>query len=376
MIITTDIEGALKFYRLQNRSRKLIQDMYLPLDELWSRKGAGKSTTGKSLTFKGDTAPEIDYPLLLPLPKKRMVVFLLQKDEYYILTGSGNLYRIYSKVPNNAQYFRINNGAELLLQNLSVKQNGRYALGLNDNGEYIIAAFYPKEMYVSILNLITRKYYKEKVSLKGNPNEYSIFEDNGLYIFNQTAGECFMLSIVSEELNLINTGKVKSNLTKNFKDAEERIKSFEKGYVAHNLLLNLMPLCITKQSQLQFNKHLLDFNEEHSNYRSIRFKSNRDFAQEVKAIYNKKEQRFVFPDGSSIYRDGQGMLMFKSSDSSIPLIFMTNIFNVELAVATDTCFAGNKNYFSGKMGQSILSIADFHKKYFEPFINTIITYGN
>ena len=374
-IITAETEGRLNFYRIQNRGRKLIQQICLPLEELWTKKPLEHSEKLNHSGARGDTAPDVVYPLLLPPPKKRMAVFSLQQGEFYLLTGSGSLFRTAVNLPEDkGEHFRIHKGVELLLNNLSVNQNGEYALQLNDCDEYILAAFYPKGMYVCILNLNTREYHKKKITLKGKADEYWVFEDQGFYLFNEIIGEYFSLYVYNDEL-YIDQVEPKRDINKRFLDTKKRIERFEKSFVNNSVLLNFMPLCISQQNNFQMNRHRLLINKSYPDYATINLISNKDFVPSVAAVYEKTGCRFVFPDGSAIYSDGLGMLIFKSSNETIPFIYMPTTLHVELAMATATCFAGNKNYFKEEAGQQQLSIEEFETTYFQPFINTILSHG-
>jgi len=376
-IITAETSGNLNFYRIQNRGRKLIQHIYLPLDELWSKKPAQQQVKSKHSIVKGDTAPAVNYPVLFPPPKSRMAVFSPKKDLFYMLTGTGKLFKTYiENSDDNKRYYRYHKGAELLLQNLSVNQNGQYALQITEDGEYLLAAFYATEMYVSILNLNTREYYKKKIVLKGAADKYSIIYDNGFYLFYDTpvVGEYFSLYVHKGDLHINNIGP-KSGFTKYFSEAKKRIETFENSFIDNTVLLNFLPLCITEKNELQLNKHRLVFQKDYSKQLYISLLSNRDFVPKVEAVYEKTASRFVFPDGSAIHRDGLGMLTFKSSDANLPYIYMPTTLNTNLAMATDSFFAGDKNYFKGEFGQKIIPIEEFEERFLKPFILVITSHG-
>ncbi|UUC44914.1 hypothetical protein [Flavobacterium cerinum] len=373
-IITAGTEGILNFDRLQNRGRKRIQHIELPLEELWTKKKSGKSKKSDKEIWKGDTLPETMYPILLPPPRKYMAVFPLPKDEFCLLTSTGMLFKTQVTIPDDEHYFRIHKGMELLLNNLSVKQNGDYALQINKNGEYILGAFYRKEMYLSILNLNTREYHQRKIALKGDANAYRLVEEGGFYCFSEVNNEYLHFYVDKDEL-MVDEVTQKRYLGQRFSDTQKRTKRFTQSFIDHNVLLNFMPMCITKDKQLQLNKHLLNINTLLPRIAAINLISNRNYVPAVEAVYEKMLNRFLFPDGSAVYRDGMGMLIFKSSNEEIPTIYMPTTLDIELAMATDTWFAGNKNYFKGEAEQKIITIEEFEKYYFAPFINTILNHG-
>lgn len=374
-IITAETEGNLNFYRMQNRGRKLMQHIYLPLDELWAKKANNSNVKQpKNVAYKGDTVPDEIYPILSTLPKKRMETFILNKTEYYILTNNGMLFKVNEKPKGADNYYKAHKGSELLLHNLSVKPGGRYALQLNEDGEFILAAFYRKEMLITMLNLQTREFHKKKISLKGNADDYVLFEDNNFYLFDINVRECYRIMIHKGELH-INDISLNNNIEKDYHDYITKIDLFINSISNHDVVLNLMPLCITKEKTLQFNRHNLDINLRHSNYNSIDLVARRKFIPDIEAVYEKINKRFRFPDGSAIYRDSIGMLILKSSNADIPTIYMPTTMNLQLAMATQEAFTGNNSFFKGNPGQKIIPIAEFNTKYLQPFINTIVNHG-
>ncbi|AWH86615.1 hypothetical protein HYN59_16525 [Flavobacterium album] len=375
-IITTEAGGSLNFYRVQNRSRKLIQHIWLPLEELWAKKPAGKkSPPSKHTTGRDSTVPEINYPILVPPPKSHLAVFALRDDEFFLLTNAGTFFRISVTLPENkGHYFKMHKGAELLLHDLSVNQNGLYALQVNEYGEYILAAFYPKAMYVSMLNLNTREYHKKGVSLIGGVSGYSIVEDDGFYLFNEAAEEYLLLSVRDTELD-VRRALPPDGILQRFTDTKKKIERFNNIFTYKSVLQNFMPLCITKQGQLQINKHRLNINDPSVYHGSIILTGNRVFEVAVQAVYEWKSKRFVFPDGSAVYSDGFGILTLKSSNPDIPAIYMPTTLHVPLAMATDTCFVGSDDYYNDTKGTEYIAIDDFDAKYFQPFINTILNHG-
>ncbi|UTA66942.1 hypothetical protein [Emticicia sp. 21SJ11W-3] len=377
-IITVEADGNINFFKVQNRGRKLIQHIYLPLEELWSQKPSpsGKTQQPHATKVRGNTTPDLNYPILLPPPKKSIAVFSLNKDVFYQLTNSGHLFKTQVEIPSDAHhYFRHLKGAELMLQNLSVSQNGKYALDVNEDGNYILAAFYPNKMYVSVLNLNTGEFHKQKIQLKGQAYDYSIFYNNGFYLFNKTIKENFKLIVQNEALHIKHVESLE-HLNGFFMEVKERIDIFEKGNVGNDILQNFNPLFVTKKKQLQLGKHCLAFDKRSSNYTRISLVTSRDFVPAIESVYEKKENRFLFPDGSIIQRDKLGMLIFISSDRSIPTFYLPTTLNTELAMATDSCFAGSKDYFKEEPAHmEIISVEEFEKRFLQPFINTILSHG-
>lgn len=372
-IITADTDGHINFYRIQNRGRKQIQHIYLPLDELWAQKPKQPRKGGGKQSPKGDTAPTINYPILLPLPAKRRAVFMLNKDEFYVLTGAGAFYKTQVVVPDHNNYFRFHKGGELLLQNLSVTAGGWYALAQTTDGEYLLAAFYKNEMLVSLLNLNTREYHKTKVTLKGNPAGYKIIDSDGFYLFNTDEDACYGIYFHGNELSVVPEEK-KADLEYEYTEAKKKTDRFESGLMNYNALSDFLPTCITKENKLQFNKYRL-YVSNSANHGYINLMQDRNYVPAIEAAYEKGQNKFTFPDGSTIYRDNLRVITFTSSDPGIPPFYMPTTIDTQIAMATDAFYAGSTNFYNDDAGQEIISVEYFEKKFIKPFIETILNHG-
>ncbi|WP_296147275.1 hypothetical protein, partial [uncultured Flavobacterium sp.] len=79
-------------------------------------------------------------------------------------------------------------------------------------------------------------------------------------------------------------------------------------------------------------------------------------------------------DGSTITcRDGIAIL--ESSDKSIPTIYIPMITNANTAMSTKYEFSGNDYFLPKANSLTLISTEDFHEKYINPFISTILEYG-
>ena len=78
---------------------------------------------------------------------------------------------------------------------------------------------------------------------------------------------------------------------------------------------------------------------------------------------------FKFRDGSSVELKPAGMLLMKSSRSSVPTIYIASILHINLAAATETHFSGNLVFF--KSG-SIIRVDSFYQTYYKKFIDAIL----
>jgi hypothetical protein len=87
----------------------------------------------------------------------------------------------------------------------------------------------------------------------------------------------------------------------------------------------------------------------------------------------RRVNEFVFPDGSIVEVNFAGMVILKSSNSSIPLIFIPTVLETRLGMATMTEFAGND--FFKKTEKESIGVIQFSERYMKPFLKNIIAHG-
>lgn len=80
------------------------------------------------------------------------------------------------------------------------------------------------------------------------------------------------------------------------------------------------------------------------------------------------------PDCSEIHLK-DGILRLRSSDHSIPTIFIPFVTGLPSALATNEYFAGNEYFLPYNCNLNIIGIDEFHLKFIQPFINNIVNHG-
>jgi hypothetical protein len=94
---------------------------------------------------------------------------------------------------------------------------------------------------------------------------------------------------------------------------------------------------------------------------------------EAESIGNNK---FRFPDGSTITINRTGMIILKSSDLSIDTMYIPSVIDGALGIATKNTFSGYEYYLNPHAGkQEKMDSRKFWQEYMEPFINNIRLYG-
>ena len=378
-ILEPDVSGSITFYKIANKGRKFIQQLSLPLEELWNSTPKTPENTGKKRT-KTKGYAEVQYPILYPLPQQEMVRFVLG-PYIYLLTPGRSLYKTFV---NENDYHNKYKGAELIFENLSVKSGGIHTLASSENN-LILISYYEKDQLVSYHNLDTAEYHKTEFKL-ADDNSYKIqawHDTDGelieTYLFNFEAKKGYILRLKNNKIEISLT----SNVSEVMQLHVEGIKKINN--LAHkpgnNILQNLPLVCIDDKSRLRFSaKHVLEmhFNTHSDRYDQLTITVNRVGKPRIHATYNNLGNgrgEFSFPDGSRIQKNSKGLLTLTSSNNDIPVIYLPLSTQFSLGIATENDFAGNIYFYNPQRELTQLSLREFDSKYLKPFIKTIEDYG-
>lgn len=363
-IISTDAVGNLNFYRVQNKGRKAIQHIYLPLDELWKEKP--KERTGKTAQNKREIDFPESYPILFPLPANVLAKFKVDGD-YYLLSNSRNLYKTGVRIQSSLPYSE-HLGAKQLLSNLSIKSEGNYCLGRDAEGNFILVSFFPNDHLLSWHNLNTSEYGKRTVDDADRTSEL-VYNGGEFHFIDPIRSICHKIR-KDGELKMQPVVEDTSLLVQYAQD--NTALEFFKHRPGSNILQNCMPVFIDAQDRLCFNKHCLRLNTEYDErYHCFDLRVERYNTHQVDGVYDKGRGCFVFPEGSTVRRDPRGIMILESSDPNIGKIYMPASVSFALGLSTEDEFAGNEYFYDTENGIRRITIGDFHKRHVIPFIKHI-----
>jgi hypothetical protein len=130
-VITTHLNGTVNIYRNQNKGRKHLQKIVLPLEELWSRKEAKTKRVKSNIAIAGSEV-RYNYPLHFALPQNPIAKFYFE-EKYYFLTSNKSLVVTYLDLSKrDPAYHHISHncykGTSILFENISIKAGGVYGL--------------------------------------------------------------------------------------------------------------------------------------------------------------------------------------------------------------------------------------------------------
>ncbi|MDQ8142769.1 hypothetical protein [Chryseobacterium sp. CFS15] len=369
-LVTTSAEGELNFYKHHKGTRKHVQKIMLPLQELWAnppkRNQRGENNSPRS---KKAGVP-LNYPILFPTSKNKIATFLYE-GEFFILSSKKQLLKTYlSDNYYNKNYYdqyKIHRGCEVLFEDISVRPKGQFALAKNKQQQFILCHYQPDKKLISKLNLNTKEY--SELSLSGHKiPRYLSFK---LIYFNKKFYlDCLDNSWIGE-INIdgnisLEESKMHKDISKNDSKVETELNKLNN--IGVKILNNFNNVGINIELGLVISNHELTKNYDNS----LVFYRNK-YPMKMYAQQNKN--RFTFSEGSEIITDSRGMLTFKSSNQNVPEFYIPSTEVGYLALASHTEFGGSEYYLPETTLLKIRKMEDMILDYLEPFIHQIVEYG-
>jgi hypothetical protein len=413
-IVITNTDGVINFYKNQNKGRKHIQKMVLPLEELWKRKKVNK----KKKTSKKREAITNDFPLLYPVERSYHTIFKDSDSGYYnyindeLFQFSSSFEKGYYKIADNLPF-----------------GTGKYILKINYLQE-IILYHYDGNTFSSY-NLKTKELIKSRI-ITFNINEIYFFNyKNVIYFF---IGQIFY--IIKDDLTVEITRSISNDVFNlYYSDLDQFIKRFKKSKVKYNVLKNVLSINVNELEHSHQNKYFIHINNYYFSTTSfvipysISVNYKYDFFQKVNLILKsqgskpenvikelksnsnyslKKCSDIVYGDLETIlkdvtldkaeflkgklekegaicyienecfeYIDGskitnkEGILVFESSNANIPVFYIPFVNTMESALISETEFSGNEYFYNKEYQLDKISIDSFYDKYINPFFNNL-----
>lgn len=370
-LVTTSANGELNFYKYHKGTRKHIQKIMLPLQELWANPPERRLRRESKFSGNGKKANvPFNYPILFPAPINKIATFLYE-GEFFILSNKKQLLRTYlSDNYYNRNYYdtyKTHHGCEILIDDISVKPKGQFALAKNKQRDFILCQYQPDKKLISKLNLNTKEYSELNLTGKNIPvKSQLIYFNKSFYLHLDDIPYSNKIAIdgnVSFEEAFVNEKEIYKN---NLRVGSELNKLIHSGL---KILNNFHNIGINTEKKLVISNNELNklYNED-----SITFYRN-NYPLEICAEQNKN--KFTFSDGSEIITDNRGMLTFKSSNKNIPEFYIPSTEYGNLALATNTEFGGSEYYLPQNTLLKVRTMKEMYVEYMERFIDQIWEYG-
>lgn len=364
-VIATEEEGKIDIYRNQNHSRKHLQSIQLPLEQLWSNKNKRVQNRQDSpknyLDIKGTK-----YPLLFP-PQRTRQVLIDNDNNMFAISNDKKLFRL----PDSSSNVSVQNGWHLLLDQLP-SGSTHFVMGQIENGPHILFCYIAKDKKVILLNLSNGEQKHIHFSEHPELNFYSVivFKDNKFtYQFSgkQWAFSYQQAGVVKEEI-------YEKQLYHHYAARNVAANRAKNKINAHNFLKNVKSVYIDRQFNLFVNSHKLNINQQNQ-IKLIQLRSVGNANVFIKATRSDEYKNiFEFPDGSSVGIHQSGLLILKSSDKNLSPIYIPTVLDAPLGITTSKEFTGNSFYwnkFYMEEALHIISPQTFYSRYIKAFTQNI-----
>lgn len=367
-LVTTSANGELNFYKHHKGTRKHIQKIMLPLQELWANPPKRQRENKFSGIGKKASVP-FNYPILFPTPINKIATFLYE-GEFFILSNKKQLLRTYlSDNYYNRNYYdtyKTHHGCEVLIDDISVKPKGQFALARNKKGDFILCQYQPDKKLISKLNLNTKEFSELNLTGKNIPLKSKvIYFNKSFYLHLDDIPYSNKITVdgnISFEESFVNEKEIDKN---NLRVESELNKLNHSGL---KILNNFHNFGINTEKELVISNNKLNQYIENS----VKFYKNTS-PLEICAEQNKN--KFTFSDGSEIITDNRGMLTFKSSNKNIPEFYIPSTEYGNLALATNTEFGGSEYYLPQNTLLKVRTMEEMYDEYMRRFIDQIWEYG-
>ncbi|MBL7880638.1 MAG: hypothetical protein JNN23_12430, partial [Chryseobacterium gambrini] len=245
-LVTTSANGELNFYKHHKGTRKHIQKIMLPLQELWANPPERRQRRESKFSGNGKKANvPFNYPILFPAPINKIATFLYE-GEFFILSNKKQLLRTYlSDNYYNRNYYdtyKTHHGCEVLIDDISVKPKGQFALAKNKQGDFILCQYQPDKKLISKLNLNTKEYSELNLTGKNIPEDHQLIYFNRYFcLYNENSDMIHLITIegnisleyiLNDKLIYRNHGKVQLEIKKLYNSGLKILNNF------HNFGIN------------------------------------------------------------------------------------------------------------------------------------------
>ncbi|WP_294326723.1 hypothetical protein [uncultured Chryseobacterium sp.] len=366
-LVATTSDGEINFYKHHQGVRKHIQKIKLPLQELWANPPQQK-TAGINLNGRKTELP-MNYPILFPTPVNKIAQFLYE-GEFFILSSKKQLLKTYLSDNyydrHSYDYYKTYHGCEVIVEDISVKPTGQFALAKNKQQHFILCQYQPIKKIVSKLNLNTKEYSEQNVTGLNIPESYELIYFGKSFYLHQAANPLlYKINIegstsvepFDNQYNDIdkNTAKVEAEVAKLNRSGLKIIGNFNKiGINAHdNLVISGSEISSVYENTLNLYKNRYD----------------------IKIFAEQNKNKYTFPDESEVITDSRGMLTFRSSNKGIDEFYMPTTTYGFLALATHTEFGGSEYYLPEQTLLKVRTMDEMYNQYLKPFIEQILDYG-
>ncbi|HEY6900359.1 MAG TPA: hypothetical protein VI233_06945 [Puia sp.] len=364
--VTVGADGKLLFYRNQHKGKKLIQQLCLPLEQLWEQRRRPEPAG------EGDTPDSLTVPILFPPPTSARKVFVSSDFDLFAVTKERSLL---SHRQGSDDEKSPPKGWRLVLEGV-LSSASHFAMGPYNEGKQLFLCFRVHNRQLTIYQLDTG----ESQSIFFNewkPSRFQEFffaEQEFYYMTDQYIWSFAMEDEIRVRRSRISADNLFAGYYEMLQERAEQEKT--RTSFSWSVLKNVNNAFINNAGNLVLNKHELVLSKAgHIQLLMAGNPASRSAA--VTAEWAGDRNEFTFPGGNKIKIHRSGMLILQRArvdEEHGRLIYLPAALDASLAAATDTQFAGNPYYYpSDPPGMLMkMSTARFYEENIRSFIQDIL----
>ena len=300
--IHTTAQGIITLYKKQNKSKKLIQKMEMPLEAIWKK--ANQKARKPDITI----APQesVPCPILYPGTNDLKKAFQTQDGEKYAITKDETLFRIESGLADSHRV----KGWGYIPVSLPVNST-HYEMGLTKGGDCMLLCFDRTTKKLSFININTGEC-RTKIFDDWKNSSFNEFFLSGYDFCYMNYSLCWTLDY-NNDLSPMSSLPFNSEWIAVYQKRQQETTALQQALSANHRsrLKKIHRVGINREGNLVFNEvHALMITPSGA-IKLITVNKERGESTHS-AAFNESHNCFVFDDGSTVSLDIAGMLTLRS----------------------------------------------------------------
>lgn len=298
-------EGGIDLHKMQNNVKKLVQEIRLPLQELWKPKK-------REILFiqQGEAFSAMDIPILFPPSAGVKKVMIGWGEEVFLIDNDQKLFRV-----NPGQDIAWRKGWELM--GTDIPKSADYVIGNDKNGGLVLLCFNKNKKEIILLGLVKKETQKLHFPEWGPSGYKDFFWYNRCFYY---MNEEYCWKIHGDPPVAIHKHEASPSevLIGFYQDRERKLVNLSNrrpfqngGKNVNQSLKRIDKVFINGAGNLVFNKHELKLESNGDIHLTLASAENREPV--LSARWNSAGNNFLFSGGSSVALDRSGILILKSS---------------------------------------------------------------
>ncbi len=332
-VITTNTRGEVHFYSHKNRALNMLQSMQLALTRLWS---TAKKQVGSTTPAPIEASTSL-LPILLPVPFDISRMFSSEYSDY--LVSNRALFQQEKELDGQSKW-QSKKGVDLILQNVPI--NGSYELGTTDDGQVLFLSYHQSRI-LRITNLSSQVSVEASFTdwKAKRYREFLFVDGRFMYLLHAPHAIVFNADFRRKVLEFEKIEVDHDIFQQIYLDRQKELGHRRYGTFGGNMLKKVRSVAINTSNQLIISDFVLQLSES----AAVTFsKGQSSFQRKLIAKEGPTKNAHVFHDGSKVSIHAHGYLTLESSNTDIPVIYLTANFTENIGMATNAHFAGNAFY--------------------------------